>query len=254
MLTLERAVVSVVRQTELPQELILVDDCSGDDTRSLMVQLQSRYSQDWIRLVLLETNVGAASARNAGWDLARGRFVAFLDADDAWHPRKIELQYKFMDSATDVVITGHGHVQLNALQDADDVTEAEFQRIPASYVFIKNPFVTSSFMVRKDLDFRFLAGRRYMEDHYFLMQVSSAGLGIAKARTHLAFIFKPIFGEAGLSADLLKMQRGELDNYRLIGRAGSISLFALILLEAYSWLKFCRRYAIVWVRSISKVK
>ena len=254
MLTLERAVVSVVRQTELPQELILVDDCSGDDTRSLMVQLQSRYSQGWIRLVLLETNVGAASARNAGWDLARGRFVAFLDADDAWHPRKIELQYKFMDSATDVVITGHGHVQLNALQDADDVTEAEFQRIPASYVFIKNPFVTSSFMVRKDLDFRFLAGRRYMEDHYFLMQVSSAGLGIAKARTHLAFIFKPIFGEAGLSADLLKMQRGELDNYRLIGRAGSISLLAVILLEAYSWLKFCRRYAIVWVRSISKVK
>jgi len=64
--TLERAVASVAGQTVLPLEVILVDDGSGDETRSLMVQLQGRYKPDWIRLVLQDTNAGAASARNAG--------------------------------------------------------------------------------------------------------------------------------------------------------------------------------------------
>jgi glycosyltransferase involved in cell wall biosynthesis len=254
MLTLERAVASVVRQTALPQELILVDDCSGDETRSLMIQLQSRYNPGWIRIVLLEVNVGAASSRNVGWDQANGKFVAFLDADDAWHPRKIELQYKFMAAATDIVISGHGHIQVDALQDAKKVGEAKFQRVSPLYVLVKNPFVTPSFMIQRDFEFRFLAGRRHMEDHYFLMQASFAGFGIARSSVSLAYIFKPIFGESGLSADLLQMQRSELENYRLIGRTYKISPFVVVLLEAYSWLKFCRRYAIVWVRSIYKMK
>lgn len=78
--TLERAVASVAGQTVLPLELILVDDGSGDETRALMTHLQSRNKTGWIKLVMLDTNVGAASARNAGWDEARGDFVAFLDA------------------------------------------------------------------------------------------------------------------------------------------------------------------------------
>lgn len=247
--TLERAVASVAAQTMRPMELILVDDGSGDETRSLMVQLQSQYSPGWIRLVLLDANVGAASARNAGWDQAIGEFVAFLDADDAWHPRKLELQYKFMASATDIAISGHGHVQVDGLQNASDVGEAAFQRVSPLYVLLKNPFVTPSFMVRRDLEFRFLAGRRHMEDHYFLMQVSSAGLGIARTRAPLAFIFKPIFGRSGLSADLLQMQRSELENYGLMGRAGNISPATVILLKTYSWLKFFRRYLIVRIRN-----
>ena len=244
--TVERAVDSVARQTLLPMEVILVDDGSGDETWSLMVQLQSRYNPGWIRLVLLDANAGAASARNAGWDQSIGKFVAFLDADDAWHPRKIELQYKFMASAPDVAVSGHGHVQLDGLQaEAGDVGEVEFQSVAPLYVLFKNPFVTPSFMVRRDIEFRFLAGRRHMEDHYFLMQVSSAGLGIARARAPLAFIFKPIFGESGLSADMLQMQCSDLENYRLLGKAGNIWPLVVILLQAYSWLKFLRRYVIV---------
>lgn len=252
--TLDRAVTSVSRQTALPQELILIDDCSNDETRLLMNQLKSRYTPGWIRLVFLDVNEGAASARNAGWNQAVGKYVAFLDADDAWHPRKIELQYKFMESAADVAISGHGHVQVDESHTQNEISEAEFQRVSPIYVLLKNPFVTPSFMVRRDLKLRFLEGRRHMEDHYFLMQVSYAGFGIARARVPLAFIFKPIFGESGLSSDLLQMQRSELENYRLMGHAGNISPVVVVLLEAYSWLKFFRRYVIVWVRDKWKGK
>lgn len=244
--TLARAVASVAGQTVLPQELILVDDGSGDETRSLMTQLQSSHTPGWIRLVLLDANAGAASARNAGWDQALGNYVAFLDADDAWHPRKIELQYQFMNSHPDVAVSGHGHRQVSNAEEISSIAEGvDFGGVSPLYVLLKNPFVTPSFMVRRDLENRFLPGRRFMEDHLFLMQVSAAGLRIAKARTPLAYIFKPIFGESGLSANLVRMQRAELENYSLMQRDGYLSRVFSLVLKGYSWLKFCRRIAIV---------
>lgn len=244
--TLERAVASVAGQTVLPQELILVDDGSGDETRPLMTLLQNRYTPGWIRLVLLDSNAGTASARNAGWDQARGEYVAFLDADDAWHPRKIELQVKFMDSHPEVAVSGHGHRQVNTLPGTTaDIDGVTYESVSPLYVLLKNPFVTPSFMVRRSLENRFLSGRRFMEDHFFLMQVSAAGLRIAKAHTPLAYIFKPIFGESGLSADLVRMQSAELENYSLMQQAGYLSVGFALVLKGYSWLKFCRRMFIV---------
>lgn len=251
--TLERAVASVAGQTVLPQEVILVDDCSGDETRSLMGQLQGRYTPGWIRLVLLDINAGAASARNAGWDQARGDYVAFLDADDAWHPRKIELQTQFMDSHPDVAVSGHGHCQIRVVSDIGaDVGSVKFENISPLYVLLKNPFVTPSFMVRRNLKNRFLPGRRFMEDHFFLMQVSATGQVIARTSATLAYIFKPIFGDSGLSADMLQMQRSELENYRLMGKVGNISNIVIILFFCYSWLKYIRRHLVVLARRWSQ--
>lgn len=246
--TLGRAVLSVAEQTVLPMELILVDDGSADETRSVLSDLLSKYPSGWIRLVLLDQNVGAASARNAGWDKALGDFVAFLDADDSWHPRKIELQYQLMTARPDVVVSGHGHVQVDAEPKPVSFDALVFDSISTLYVLLKNPFITPSFMVRRDLSFRFLAGRRHMEDHYFLMQVSVAGLEIAKMNLPLAFIYKNIFGDAGLSADLWGMQRSELGNYALLRHERRISLIAVLFLKGYSWLKFFRRVAMVSFR------
>jgi glycosyltransferase involved in cell wall biosynthesis len=222
-----------------------------------MTQLQSRYKPGWVKLVLREINEGAASARNAGWDEARGDFVAFLDSDDAWHPRKIELQYKFMNSHPGVAVSGHGHRQINALPDIPaDIDGVNFESISPLYVVLKNPFVTPSFMVQRSLENRFLSGRRFMEDHFFLMQVSAAGKKLAKAHTPMAYIFKPIFGESGLSADLMRMQRAELANYSLMQRAGYLSMGFTLILKGYSWLKFFRRVALVksrhFIRAITK--
>lgn len=254
--TLARAVASIAEQTCLPTEVILVDDGSSDETRSLMTQLQSRYKPGWIRLVLLNTNAGAANARNAGWDQALGKYVAFLDADDAWHPSKIELQFKFMDAHPGVAVSGHGHRQVITVPNTTaHIDSVSFSSVTPLYVFLKNPFVTPSFMVRRNLENRFLPGRRFMEDHFFLMQVCAAGLLITKAQTPLAYIFKPIFGESGLSSDLLGMQRAELENYSLLQQAGHLSMGFALVLKGYSWLKFCRRMVIVkgrqFIRRIS---
>jgi hypothetical protein len=103
-------------------------------------------------------------------------------------------------------------------------------------------------MVRRDLPVRFLAGRRHMEDHFFLMQVSGAGFGVAKIRQPLASIHKNIFGDSGLSSDLWSMQHCELQNYSLLVSDGKISYFLAIFFKMYSCFKFLRRCLIVFLR------
>ena len=249
--TVERALVSVAAQTAVPLEVILVDDGSLDGTREVLLALRERHAPGWIKLVLLDKNVGAASARNAGWDQATGRFIAFLDADDSWHPRKIELQHAFMASHPLVAVSGHRHIQAQRAPEHESLGTSSFQNVPAFYVLMKNPFITPSFMVRREFPLRFLAGRRHMEDHLFLMQVKAAGGRIAKINLPLAFIYKNIFGDSGLSADLWVMQHCELENYRLLCEQGHISPLAFSFFRLYSWLKFFRRVVIVKCRRLT---
>lgn len=79
---------SVCNQTVPPNEIIVVDDCSTDDT----VQAVRSFSDPRIRCIISEKNSGAQAARNRGIRLARGDWIAFQDSDDEWLPEKLEKQ------------------------------------------------------------------------------------------------------------------------------------------------------------------
>ncbi len=85
---------SVLSQTMDEWEMIVVDDCSTD--RSAEVVREVAAGDRRIRLVRLEHNVGPAVARNRAIELAKGRYIAFLDGDDMWSERKLERQIAFM--------------------------------------------------------------------------------------------------------------------------------------------------------------
>lgn len=91
---LEDTVRSVIQQSYQNWELILVDDCSTDD--SLKIARQLAASDSRIKVIQLQENSGAAAARNKGLELAQGRYIAFLDSDDLWLPEKLEKQLAFM--------------------------------------------------------------------------------------------------------------------------------------------------------------
>lgn len=85
---------SVLCQTFQDWELILVDDCSSDNT---VLFVQSKYNNDRrIKLIKAEKNGGAGISRNLGLKVASAKLIAFLDADDVWLPNKLEKQIKFM--------------------------------------------------------------------------------------------------------------------------------------------------------------
>ncbi|MGB0134615.1 glycosyltransferase family 2 protein [Dokdonella sp.] len=87
---MSRSIDSVLVQTRADLELVIVDDCSTDDTPALIERHATADAR--VRLIRMASNSGVAAARNAGIAAARGEFLAFLDSDDWWHPRKLELQ------------------------------------------------------------------------------------------------------------------------------------------------------------------
>jgi glycosyltransferase involved in cell wall biosynthesis len=91
---IKETVESVLAQTYTNWELIIVDDCSTDNTDEIIVKY---LSDDRIRYLKNEKNSGAAVSRNYALREARGRWVAFLDSDDTWHPEKLERQIAFME-------------------------------------------------------------------------------------------------------------------------------------------------------------
>ncbi|MEI2425243.1 glycosyltransferase family 2 protein [Priestia megaterium] len=87
-------ITSIQQQTYLNWELLVIDDCSTDETAELVKKF-SRKDQR-IQLLQLKKNSGAAAARNEGISAASGRFLAFLDGDDVWHAEKLTKQVAFM--------------------------------------------------------------------------------------------------------------------------------------------------------------
>ena len=84
--TIANSVESVLAQTYKKFELIIVDDCSQDD--SLLIAKQYAEKDKRIKVIKLEKNSGAAVARNTAIAAANGRYIAFLDSDDLWLSKK----------------------------------------------------------------------------------------------------------------------------------------------------------------------
>ncbi len=91
-----KAIESVLRQTALPKEIIVIDDGSTDDTTSVL----QRFGDEII--FVRQENQGVGVARNHGLDLARGRYLAFLDSDDSWLDFKLELQVAVMERTPEI--------------------------------------------------------------------------------------------------------------------------------------------------------
>ncbi|MBD5261924.1 MAG: glycosyltransferase family 2 protein [Bacteroides sp.] len=87
---------SVQAQSYQNWEMIIVDDCSTDNTKEIVEQYQKIDPR--IKYYCLPTNSGAAEARNEALRRAQGRWIAFLDSDDLWSPDKLERQIGFMVS------------------------------------------------------------------------------------------------------------------------------------------------------------
>lgn len=91
---IEETIRSVQAQTYKDWELLLIDDCSPDNSGEIIERLAQADAR--IRYHRLEQNSGAAVARNTAIGMARGEYLAFLDSDDLWEPEKLSRQARFM--------------------------------------------------------------------------------------------------------------------------------------------------------------
>ncbi len=245
--TLERALQSIAGQSALPARTVLVDDGNAPDDQRALGEIASRFPQLSPEIVRLADNQGPSSARNAGWARAQERYVAFLDADDLWHPRKLELQTALMEAHPDVELSGHRVtvLQAGAMLPERPTGTGRVQAPGRALLFIVNPLATPTWMIRTDARVRFCAGKRHVEDHLLLMELVARGGQLLVLDLALAALFKPALSRTGLSSQLWKMELGELDAYRRLRAQGLLARVPAAALSALSLVKFLRRVAIV---------
>ncbi|HYF52420.1 MAG TPA: glycosyltransferase family A protein [Planctomycetota bacterium] len=162
------AVDSVLGQTLQPLEIIVVDDGSTDNTAEVLKPYGNR-----IRYIY-QKNEGLSAARNAGILAARGEWIALLDSDDTWEPRKLELQAAFAAAHPEIDLLG-----------TLELTAADSPQLACEAVFITTrdflggaPFGPSSVLMRKSRAIEaglFKVDLRSVEDRDMWLRLSTRG-------------------------------------------------------------------------------
>lgn len=241
--TIVRAVKSVVAQTLKPNEVILIDDASNDSTIELLLSLQKQYEDGWIQVIRLEKNRGVSFARNEGWMHAKSDYIAFLDADDSWHPRKIELQYQWMIEHPSVDLCGHIISNNEPLEQSTPILcgEIVFSQLMKFKFLLSNYLSTPTVMLKRNISFRFDEKQYFAEDYLLWLSVLCSGLKVCKLELELAYMHKRPYGESGLSQNLWAMEKGELKVYKKIYKSGYLRRYQYYFFSTYSFAKYLRR-------------
>lgn len=202
---------SVFAQTFKEWELIIVDDGSID--QSIYLIKQYIQNDERIKLIQMINNVGPAKARNKGIQEARGKYIAFLDADDMWHPQKLEIVLITMEKYN-LDILGHGfHLNRN-FEKIFDTTNLQQSLMQKTFwnLLLKNFAVTPSVVVNRESCLLFDESMRYMEDHELWLRMSLFNKVYFLDLPLVVLGRKPL-SIGGLSANKIAMRTGEIKMY-----------------------------------------
>lgn len=157
---IEAAVRSVMAQSVSDWELLILDDGSRDGTWRIAQALAREDER--IRLYRNDGNLGPAKTRNRGLDLCRGKYVALLDCDDLWYPRKLEAQLALMEGTkADVVYCSYAIIDHGGQKCCSDFIVPETTDLEATLV--RNVISCSTAMLSRDV----AKGYRFPEtDHH----------------------------------------------------------------------------------------
>lgn len=148
---ISEAIESILSQSYTDWELILIDDCSTDNTRLVM----ERYAQNdkHIRLLFNEQNLGIYKTRAKGLAVCRGKLVAVLDSDDIWcDPDKLKKQVSFLESNPEYVLVGGMAKVIN--ENGKEIRKMIFQEKDKDIrenILLSNQFVHSTTVFKKDV-------------------------------------------------------------------------------------------------------
>lgn len=143
--TIGLALESVFNQTYRVQETLVIDDGSLDGTADWV-----RERFDWVHVITVP-NGGPSAARNVGIQQAQGEWVAFLDADDQWHNRKIEIEMQIIDGKEDVGLVATDWDRRLDVDQPVDLRDLRLTEISYRDMLRLNQFQTSTVLMKKCL-------------------------------------------------------------------------------------------------------
>ncbi|MGU5682069.1 glycosyltransferase family 2 protein [Aeromonas allosaccharophila] len=184
---IEETLLSIVNQKYSNYEVIVVDNASTDSSLDIVNKIAENLSN--MTVIRSATNSGGpAKPRNIGIDIAHGKFVAFLDSDDVWHPDKLEKQVDLMNNSTlDFVgsrmtaVDDTGNKLTFKLSFLDDILGVKVKHCTLANLMMRNNVITSSVLVRKSaikhIRFNEADVFKCVEDYLFWLEILSNNSG-----------------------------------------------------------------------------
>lgn len=249
--TIIKCLNSVLAQTYKDFEVIIIDDGSIDRSYETVKDYLTKNNIQNLKL-LKQINRGPGIARNRGIKNSKGKYIAFLDADDVWESNKLEMQMRYLQEDTNLKMIG-SLTNNNISEKEPKIEYISFRRL-----LFSNVFTTSTVIIEKEIlekeDIKNIKSN-WSEDYFLWLQIVKhykaalliSSLGIYGNR-------KRCFEKSGLSAKLIEMEKGELWNYRELFKKNYyssnkfINFMWYILLYCYSILKFIRRIIITLIK------
>lgn len=171
---IEGSIESILQQTFHNFELIIVDDCSTDKSWEII----QKYARNDKRVKILKNkqNLGLSRTLNGGIHIARGKYIARMDADDWSYPDRLEKQYKFMEEHSEIGISGGSrevydkHMKKMISVYRYKLTDSEIRKD----IFLRSPFCHPAIVCRADIlkkagGYSELLGKSEDYDFYFKM-------------------------------------------------------------------------------------
>lgn len=209
-----KTIESVLQQTYLNWELIIVDDCSTDSSIDI---IEPFLENSKIRLIKATKNFGGpAGPRNIGINQSKGDYIALLDSDDVWEKQKLEFQMDYM-LANNVRFTS---TMRNTFSRDTDLIDHKFdssykiKKISYQKILFKNYIVTSSVLIEKKYlsNVSFNESKEYsaVEDFDFFLQILKKGISIHTLKLPMTYYR---FSDQNISKQKVKMSK---KMYRLL--------------------------------------
>lgn len=242
---------SVKKQTYSKLEVIVVNDGSKDCTVDILNKFKNKNKEFPLTIYSIN-NSGPATARNWGIKNSHGEFIAFLDSDDKWHPTKIEKQIYYLKKYPEIDLLGCNY----SIGRSSKIHKDGIMFISKKQLLFKNPFPTPCVILRKQIiqnNLYFSEGKKFSEDYLLWLNIAFNNHKCAKLHEQLTILDdKPTYGHKGLSSRLWDMEKGELSNYKYLYDNSKITLWLFSIATLFSFLKFCKRIIITYIRKFLK--
>jgi len=208
---ISKAIKSCLAQTVLPNEIIVINDASTDKTHEMIQAIKS----DIIVYVVNAENKGASFSRNAGMRIASSSWILFLDADDTFHNRKIEIIEKSLADNLGIKAIGHAFdLQKDTTEKSNPIKNPVPlpERFSVFQLLLRNRMVTPSLGVAATNNVFFNEALLYAEDHDFILRTAEQ-YGFWYIDVALCSLGRQPLTAGGLSGNKWKMRKGEMSMF-----------------------------------------
>ena len=208
--TIKSTIESVFNQTYAEIiEIIIVNDGSTDDSKKIVTKsILSNKTSRIIKLIDKE-NGGVSSARNRGIEEASGEYIAFLDSDDEWHPKKLEIVMNLMKK-NKINFLGHHYTLENNFNKT--FTEKKPKEVSFYHLLLKSSIPTPSVVIKREICGHFNEKMTHTEDHDLWLKTALKNR-IFYVELALVKLGRPKLAKGGLSSNKWSMRKGEIEMY-----------------------------------------